>query len=369
MLPPEEDLAEVAEVPAVADDPVVGGRQAGEERRLHRARHRRQHGAELGLEPVAGERREPRHVVEELGRQPDDVEDEELSAHASASVSPSSSSCARVHSTSRASASTSAAVVAGPAVLGQDGPGVRLDLEVAGERRLAADERVQRRRQLRLRGLAAVGVHGDVEVDPPLARRPGARPPCASSRSSTPATTPPRRSRVWWRKRGSANAASLAAEARERGDETRSALDTCAFTIGTPAAAERGDRSVGLLELDGEVAGVEADPDPLGLEVEEERAGLLRRLDDAARLGLEPDPDAPAGLALELGERAGEPGELRARTRPAPRRPTARASRAGASRSSPPRRRPAAAPRGAGPGRGCTRGAPGRSSPAGRRAA
>ena len=97
---------------------------------------------------------------------------------------------------------------------------------------------------------------------------------------------PPRHSRVWWRKRGSAKASSLAAEARERGDGDPQGARHLRLHDRHAGRAERSDGGVGILELNGEVAGVEADPDPLRLQVEEERAGLLRRLDDAARLGL-----------------------------------------------------------------------------------
>ena len=54
MLAPEEDLAEVAEVPAVADDPVVGRLEPGEQRGLHGAGHGGQHGVERAPGSRAG---------------------------------------------------------------------------------------------------------------------------------------------------------------------------------------------------------------------------------------------------------------------------------------------------------------------------
>ena len=64
VLAPEEDLAEVAEVPAVADDAVVGRRQAGEERRLHRAGDRRDDRVQRRVEAVGAQLRGARHVLQ-----------------------------------------------------------------------------------------------------------------------------------------------------------------------------------------------------------------------------------------------------------------------------------------------------------------
>ena len=78
VLAPQQDVAELAEVPAVADDAVLGGGGAGEEGGLGGAGDGGQDGAERG----AGSRTRPRalevrHVVQEAGGEADDVEDEE----------------------------------------------------------------------------------------------------------------------------------------------------------------------------------------------------------------------------------------------------------------------------------------------------
>ncbi|GHH43158.1 hypothetical protein GCM10018773_28690 [Streptomyces candidus] len=77
MLAPEEDFAEFAEVPAVADDAVLGGGGSRKEGGLGGAGHGGQDGAEGSLGSGAGELLQAGHVVEEAGREAYDVENEE----------------------------------------------------------------------------------------------------------------------------------------------------------------------------------------------------------------------------------------------------------------------------------------------------
>lgn len=77
MLAPEEDVAEVAEVPAVADDAVLGGEGAGEEGGLGGTGDGGQDGGERGLGSGAGEGGQVGHVREESWGETDDVEDQE----------------------------------------------------------------------------------------------------------------------------------------------------------------------------------------------------------------------------------------------------------------------------------------------------
>ena len=77
VLAPQQDVAEFAEVPAVADDAVLGGEGAGEEGGLGGAGDGGQHGAERGAGAGLAERLEVGHVVEETGGEADDVQDEE----------------------------------------------------------------------------------------------------------------------------------------------------------------------------------------------------------------------------------------------------------------------------------------------------
>lgn len=77
VLAPQQYVAEVAEVPAVADDAVLGRVGAGEEGGLGGAGDGGQDRAEGGLRAGLGERLEVGHVVEKTGGEADDVEDEE----------------------------------------------------------------------------------------------------------------------------------------------------------------------------------------------------------------------------------------------------------------------------------------------------
>nr|BFE72575.1 hypothetical protein GCM10020092_058760 [Actinoplanes digitatis] len=106
--------------------------------------------------------------------------------------------------------------------------------------------------------------------------------------------------RVWCRKRGSTYSPSTAASAR--GSALASAAETCTLTIGSPAPSQVAQRVPRLLPGAGEVRQVEADAEPGGVHAGEQARGLRRRLDDAAGLGLEPDPDLP----VEQGQRAGQ---------------------------------------------------------------
>jgi hypothetical protein len=76
VLTPQHHLAELAEEPAVADDPVLARQRAGQQGRLHRARHRGQHGAQGCLEARLGHGAQPGHVVQQPGGQPDHVDNE-----------------------------------------------------------------------------------------------------------------------------------------------------------------------------------------------------------------------------------------------------------------------------------------------------
>jgi hypothetical protein len=78
-LTPEEDLGQVVEVPAVADDAMLLGPRPGQHRRLGRARDRRQQRCQRALPSAAGEIREARP---EQGRhQADDIEHHQPVGH------------------------------------------------------------------------------------------------------------------------------------------------------------------------------------------------------------------------------------------------------------------------------------------------
>src|SRR5690606_40712701 len=77
VLPPQQDVAEFAEVPAVADDAVLGGQGAGQEGRLGGAGDGGQHGAEGRAGAGLAEGLQVGHVVEETRGEAHDVEDEE----------------------------------------------------------------------------------------------------------------------------------------------------------------------------------------------------------------------------------------------------------------------------------------------------
>lgn len=77
MLAPQQDLAEVAEVPAVGDDAVLGGEDAGEKSGLGGAGHGGEDGGEGCLRAGPGKGLEVWHVLEELGGEADDVQDQE----------------------------------------------------------------------------------------------------------------------------------------------------------------------------------------------------------------------------------------------------------------------------------------------------
>ena len=207
-LPPEHDLAEVAEEPAVADGAVLGRQPPGEEGRLHRAGHRGQHGAEGGPAAPLGERPQPGHVLQRPRGQPHDVEEQHRQGRRArggsgavvggghgVSLSPRSSSWSRTHATSPAMRRDEVVVGAGSGGVGQHAPGVGLHLEVVGHGAVAADEGVERgpgvvpgggERRFR------VEVERHVEVHAPrhgrrrrrTGRRAGRSPARASGRSS-----------------------------------------------------------------------------------------------------------------------------------------------------------------------------------------
>ncbi len=109
VLAPEQHLAEVAEVPAVADDPVAGRGQPGEERGLDRAGDGGQDGAELRLEALGGDGAQAGHVREQPRGEPDHVQDQQF-RHP---VTPSSRSSVRANSSSAAMPAARSAAVAG----------------------------------------------------------------------------------------------------------------------------------------------------------------------------------------------------------------------------------------------------------------
>ncbi|MBW8699844.1 hypothetical protein MBT84_09590 [Streptomyces sp. MBT84] len=77
VLSPQEYVAELAEVPAVADDAVLGGHGPGEEGGLGGAGDGGQDGAERGARAGPAQRLQVRHVVEEAGGEAHDVQDQE----------------------------------------------------------------------------------------------------------------------------------------------------------------------------------------------------------------------------------------------------------------------------------------------------
>ena len=108
VLAPEEDLAEVAEVPAVADDPVIGRLQPGQQRRLHAAGH----GREDRVEPRGrADRARARHVRERARREPDGIHENQGHRISSA---PRATRRSRVQASSAARPSTSPSSPPGP---------------------------------------------------------------------------------------------------------------------------------------------------------------------------------------------------------------------------------------------------------------
>ena len=130
-----------------------------------------QDGAELGPESVATQRRDVRHVLEQPRRQADDVEDEQpvlhvppppVRARAAARASTRARARARPPARRRPSAGGPAAAPSRCTSRPRGGACAALAPPTSA---------CERRRQLGLRRLLAPGVHGHVEVDPPLARR------------------------------------------------------------------------------------------------------------------------------------------------------------------------------------------------------
>ena len=114
VLPPEVHLALVAEVPAVADDAVLGRREAGEHRRLHAARDRGQHGAESSLGAGCREGAEARHVRQGATRHADHVE-EEYGGHAGTSERAAAGAGCRVRAGSSTAVTAPSTAVTAPA--------------------------------------------------------------------------------------------------------------------------------------------------------------------------------------------------------------------------------------------------------------
>lgn len=141
-------------------------------------------------------------------------------------------------------------------------PGVRLDLQVVGARVRTADEEsdgVPEDGECGSERRSGGSVQGYVEVGAPRSRvgqtgagvvtargggasgRPGAAAraavPRAWGRSSVPRRPAAVLVRVWWRKRGSANAASASLTSGRCGCSAWSATESCALGTGMPPAA------------------------------------------------------------------------------------------------------------------------------------
>jgi hypothetical protein len=112
VLAPQQHLAEVAEVPAVADDPGPGGWQPRQHRRLRRARDRGQHGAHRRGEAGVGQGAQPRHAAQQRRGEPDDVDQHDGAGGCAQGVSarPRAVRWSAVQASSAAMPATSAAV-------------------------------------------------------------------------------------------------------------------------------------------------------------------------------------------------------------------------------------------------------------------
>ena len=97
VLPPQEDLAEVAEVPAVGHNAVVAWHRAGQQGGLYRTRHRGQHGPQRRGVP---DLRHVGHVGQQPRGQSDDVDDDDRCHQIS--LSPSAASRRLIQSSSAA---------------------------------------------------------------------------------------------------------------------------------------------------------------------------------------------------------------------------------------------------------------------------
>ena len=116
VLPPQQHLTQIPEVPTVSDDAVLAGRGTGQQRGLHRTGDRRQDRAELRAPAGVGDGGQLRHVCQQFRRQPDDIEDDERgrSGHGCSTVdSPRARSSSRVKRSSAAMPSASCAGVVG----------------------------------------------------------------------------------------------------------------------------------------------------------------------------------------------------------------------------------------------------------------
>ncbi len=148
VLPPQQYVAELAEVPAVADDAVLGRVGAGEEGGLGGAGDGGQDGAERGAETGLAEGLEVGHVVEETGGEADDVQDEGEVGSAGCLLVVGSRQlleaevCQQVPGEGEFGGDAVGELGAGSgAQLRREGlPGVGLDLQVVGEGVWAADE-------------------------------------------------------------------------------------------------------------------------------------------------------------------------------------------------------------------------------------
>jgi hypothetical protein len=74
VLPPQQDVTEIAEVPAVSDNAVIARDRSGEDARLHRARDGGEHCVEGCAESSSRKALQVRHVWQQPRSEPDDID-------------------------------------------------------------------------------------------------------------------------------------------------------------------------------------------------------------------------------------------------------------------------------------------------------
>ncbi len=258
-------------------------------------------------EPALGQASQPRHVPQQDGGEADDVDHEQLAHEILQWCAVRAETELVADPRELGGQPCGQGVVVGGCAAGQHRPGVGLDLEVVDARPVgpptSAAERAAQVVAAVAQRRARVGVHRHVEVHPPRLRR---RRPIAVegvgqvvtdrsgrdvARAGVPgAGTGPRRTSA-----SAARAAGVDGVVDHEGS-SRLGLDHvepgCVETL-------RGRR--GVLEAHGEVAQVEADArSARGRRAASRSTASVDRLDHAARLGLEPDPDTAPGLGLDL---------------------------------------------------------------------
>ena len=265
VLPPEQDLAQLAEVPAVADDAVLGGGRPGEEGRLGGAGDGGQHGAERARTSRRRRGRESRGIwVSRRGVRPTTSRTSRrgrgwapgavVGLHGS-SLRPRSVSRSRARASSAAMPSASRARVRGPQLGGQGLPGVRLHLQVAGAaapvRRPGGRGSSWRTGRVEVSGGCGRGVQRDVEVGRARARSSGSAPACERLVEVVGGRAAPlgvagaglvQEARLGERRRGRSRTAARS------GCSACSAAESWDLTTGTPAAVSAARRVVRVLE-------------------------------------------------------------------------------------------------------------------------